>query len=813
MTETSPPAPELEALDREPASRRLSLVWLIPLVALVLSLGVAWRSYSERGPLIEITFNNAAGIAAGKTTLRFRDVTVGTVEKLALTPDLRRVVASVRVDKDVAGYIDGDARFWVVRPSVNAQGISGLETVISGVYIGAFWDDQPGEPVSRFDALPRPPLTPADQPGLRVRLRAPEGGSVSVGSPVLFKRIQVGKVENVELTPAGDVVLDLFIDAPNDARISEGTRFWNASGFNVSVGPQGAQLNVESLVALLQGGVAFDEVAPGAKVRPGHIFQLYASETLARQNVFEEDTGFRQHLTVYFDGSVRGLQAGAPVEFRGVTVGEVTGIEAALLEGERGPKVALRTTLSLTPQRFGIDAGSDAVMARQMLDLIESEVNRGMRAQLATSGLLGQSLHVDLAMMDNAPPGELNRHAAPYPVLPSAPTQPSGVASSAQGLMQRLSSLPIEDLMRSAQALLGNINALVTSDSVKAAPENLGLAIADLRKLIAAPGVQQAPDQLAAILASVQGITDEVKQQQLVARLGATLDAAKLAIDKVGDVTGEQVPQVVAEINALSARLRDLPLEDLLASGNKLLASLDALVQSDGVQNLPGSLDATVAELRANLAALRDGGAIDNANATLASVRQIADEVARSNLTASIQQVAAEAQAAVGNLNTATNDLPQLMASLRALSDKAAQLPLDQLVAAGTDLLSTADGFLKADGMDQVPASLTASLDALRQILVGLKDGGAVDNLNTTLASADKAAAALSDATTGLPGLITELSEVAARADATLASVGPDSQVNRETLALLRQIRDSARSVQDLAQALQRQPNSVLFGR
>lgn len=325
--------------------------------------------------------------------------------------------------------------------------------------------------------------------------------------------------------------------------------------------------------------------------------------------------------------------------------------------------------------------------------------------------------------------------------------------------------------------------------------------------------MQQAPDQLAAILASVQGITDEVKEQQLVARLGATLDAAKLAIADVGTVASDQVPHLVEQIDALSARIKDLPVEDLLASGQHLLDSLDALVKSDGVQALPGSLVATIADLRADLQALREGGVIDNAAATMASVRQITDEVARANLTASIQAVAAEAQAAVANLNVASNDLPQLMTSLRALSDKAAQLPLDQLVAAGTDLLQTADGFLQADGMDQVPASLTASLDALRQILVGLKDGGAVANLNATLASADKAATALSDASTGLPQLIAQLNEVATRADATLASVGPDLQVNRETLALLRQIRDSARSVQDLAQALQRQPNSVLFGR
>ena len=181
-----------------------------------------------------------------------------------------------------------------MRPSVTAQGVSGIETVISGVYIDAFWDDEPAPASSRFAALPRPPLTPADQPGLRVRLRAPDGGSMTIGAPVLFKRIQVGRIETIELTDAGDVMIDIFVNAPNDLRLTEGTRFWNASGFSIQLGAGGASLNVESLISLLQGGVAFDTVgSDAAPVEAGHVYELYASETAARQNVFEDEPGAR----------------------------------------------------------------------------------------------------------------------------------------------------------------------------------------------------------------------------------------------------------------------------------------------------------------------------------------------------------------------------------------------------------------------------------------------------------------------------------------------------------------------------------------
>ena len=163
MTDTPPPAPEIETPKPE-AGWRLSAVWLVPLIALVIALGVAWRTYSDRGPIIEIVLDNAAGVEAGQTTIRFRDVNVGVVESVALTDDLKRVVVTVRVRKDVAQFVDDSAQFWVVRPSVTAQGVSGIETVLSGVYIAAYWDATPGPRVQSFEALPRPPLTPADRP-------------------------------------------------------------------------------------------------------------------------------------------------------------------------------------------------------------------------------------------------------------------------------------------------------------------------------------------------------------------------------------------------------------------------------------------------------------------------------------------------------------------------------------------------------------------------------------------------------------------------------------------------------------------------
>ena len=812
MSDTPPP-PKVETPKAPgPLRHRISAVWLIPLIALIISLGVAWRSYSDRGPLVEIVFDDGAGIEAGNTTVRFRDVVVGTVESIRLSDDLKHVIASARINKDIAKYLDASAEFWVVRPSVNAQGISGLETVVSGVYIEAYWDNTIGDRVSAFQALENPPLTPADQPGTRVRLRAPDGGSMSVGAPVLYKKIQVGKVEDVQLSDAGDVMIDVFIDAPNDKRLVEGTRFWNASGFDISLGLQGASLNVESLISLLQGGVAFDTVGSDTKaVEEGHVYELYDSQGAARKNAIEDSNAPREKLDVYFNGSVAGLEVGADVQFRGLKVGEVSSIQAAVSPGQT---VALRATLSIIPTRMGIPQTDDAdAMRAGLYRLISSEVSRGMRAQLAASGLLSQTLYVDLITVEKPEPARFDPNAEPYPTIPTAPGDVSGIAASAQGVMTRLSNLPIEDLVNTVQSLLANVNTIVTDPAVRAAPSNLGLLIGDVRKVVAEPGVQRAPAQVAEILASVRSVVDQITEQQLVTRLGAALDATRTAVASIDTLATDNVPAVVAQIEALSAQLQSLPLRDLVTSGTDLVNTVDALAKGDGVQNLPASLDSSLTEVRGLLAQLREGGAVDDATASLANLREITDQLARTNLTASIQQVTDEARAAIANVNTATSQLPQLVDGLTRLSDRANQLPLEDLVTAGTRVLNTADSFLNSKGLAGVPASLTASLDQLRSILAALQNGGAVDNLNATMASMRDAAESVNQATGDLPALIAQLNGVAARADQTIESLGPNSPINRETLVLLREVRDAAKSVTDLATAIQRKPNSVLFGR
>jgi paraquat-inducible protein B len=799
----TPPPPVIETPREGGPRRRISAVWLVPLIALIFSVAVAWRTYSERGPVIVIEFEDAGGIVAGQTAIRFRDVTIGQVEALNFSPDLQKVLVTARVARHMAEFIDADAQFWLVRPQVTAQGVTGIETVLSGVYIQAFFDSEPGASAERFVALTRAPLTPADQPGLRVRLRSPDGGSVSEGAPVLFKRVPVGKIELVELTPEGDVLMDLFIDAPHDRFVTTATRFWNASGFSIQIGASGASLNVESLISLLQGGIGFDTVTSGGlPVEDDRIFALYASESAARQSALDDDIGNRVTLSSIFDGSVRGLQVGAAVEFRGIRIGEVTDLQAVVAPDEFGtPMVSTRATFVVMPSRMGFSGDN---LVERVLDLLEIRVPQGLRARLSSANILTGALFVDLVDDPEAPPAVFERDAEPWPILPGLPADPSSIAASAEGVLERVSNLPIEELLENAVAFIGNINALITDEAVRTAPQNLGLLLADIRALVNQDAIQNAPADLAALLASVRGMVEDITERQVARAVTEALAHVDTVVATV-NTAAERLPPLIDSLTALSNRATELPLDELFSSAGGLVASLDGWLASEGMQDLPVALGRSLDELRLTLAELRAGGTVENVNATLAAVDRA---------TAAISEAAVELPALLQRLNViADQDLPPLVEELTTLSRRAGDLPLEELVASSTDLVTSIDTFLATEGMQDLPVSLAETLNELRQVLTDLREGGAVDSFNTTMASADQAARTIADATADLPVLIAQLTAVATRADAALSTVTPGSEINRDTQLLLREVRDAARAVTTLATALERRPNSILFGR
>jgi len=501
------PEPERNAVSEAVVTtRRLpSIVWLIPLVAALVGGFVAWRTWSELGPKIEIQFESAEGLEAGKTEIKYKDVAVGVVEEIRLQPDLSGVVCTARMVQGAEDYLREKTRFWVVRARVAGGQVSGLGTIFSGAYIGID-PVREGESRASFVGLEIPPIVTSDVPGKRFVLRSHRAGSVAIGTPLYFRKIQVGEVVSSELDASGEfVTVQVFVHAPHDHRVHRDTRFWDAGGVQVSVGTQGVDVEIESVVSLLIGGIAFEtpfgEI--GEPAEEGTVFELYASRDATKREVYTQ----KAYYLLYFDTSVRGLNVGAPVEFRGIQIGEVRDVKLEIDPATQQFRIPV--LVEIEPERFGNMGELEPQQRQQALQRL---VARGLRAQLQSGSLLTGQLLVELDMHEGQPPAEIV-WSEPYPVFPTIPTSLEEITSSLTRLAKRLEKVPLDQIATSidrtldtaraaleqAQQTLAAANSLVGPDSP--ANSELRQALVELTDAarsigLAADQIQRQPDSL-----------------------------------------------------------------------------------------------------------------------------------------------------------------------------------------------------------------------------------------------------------------------------------------------------------------------------
>lgn len=490
--------PEIPAAEARPHRRRFSLIWLIPIAAAAVTGYLLWTTYAARGPLISVQFDTADGLTAGQTQVRYKSVTIGTVENIDLAEDLSGVSARIRMDKDIEERLTDRARFWVVRPRLTAGNVSGLETIVSGAYI-EFDPGQPGGEARRaYRGLEDPPGIRSDEPGRIFTLKTWRLGSLNRGSPVFFRDVQVGEILSFDPPGLdGIVTLRAFIRSPYESYVRDGSRFWNTSGVRLAFGPDGLNLEVESLRAVLAGGVAFDtpprdREAPPAPDRAE--FTLYTSVEDAIAATSEN----RLEFLVYLEGNVRGLAPRSPVEMRGIRIGSVVGLSLAYDQVANEFRVPVR--IAVEPERISFPEGRPQTEVRAALDRFVAE---GLRAQLASGNLLTGQKVISFDFVPDAPPAQV-REENGLLVIPSHGGS-GDVFTAVSAIASQLERFPIAEIGRNLNGTLAAVNGLASGPELKGAIANLSSTLAEVQSL-----VRKADGGLGPLLRRLPAIADNL---------------------------------------------------------------------------------------------------------------------------------------------------------------------------------------------------------------------------------------------------------------------------------------------------------------
>jgi paraquat-inducible protein B len=499
MTEKGRSASEKPAMQ---VRRRVSIIWLLPLIAALGAGWLGWQALSSRGPTITITFTRVEGLEAGKTKIKHNDVELGVIESLAPTPDLTHVVATARMSKFADNHLSEGTRFWIVRPRFSVEGISGLSTLISGAYVE--FDPGQGPMTHNFTALEEPPVVNANEPGVSYTLHTTRLGSIGQGAPVYYRGLRVGQVLGDELSDIdGSVTVRIFVRAPHDQLVHDGTRFWNASGVTVTAGSEGLKVQSESLWTLLAGGIDFDVPAggeAGERATSNASFTLYDDAAAAYDAIYIRKARFLLH----FPQGVANLKPGAEVRMQGIRIGQVTDVHMEF--DTRTDRFSVPVVIEIEADRVKLlhDTSPVRDFEQRAYGTFSRFVARGLRAQLGSGNLITGQKVVNLDFVPDAPATK-TIDGGQYPEIPTIPSE------------------DFDAVFASAKALLSGLQ----------------MTTAKLNGMLSSPEVARSLRSLDSSLANLDQITHDARAAgvgQLITTLRATADSADSAL-KQADAT------------------------------------------------------------------------------------------------------------------------------------------------------------------------------------------------------------------------------------------------------------------------------------
>ena len=441
--------------------KSISKIWLVPIVAICMGAWMFYHQWSNQGPLINIVFENASGLEVGKTKIKMHNVDVGEVKSIALTEDLQKVLVTARMSANSEGLLRESTEFWAVNPRISLNGISGLNTLVSGTYINMSTNLE--GPSSRdFVALSAPPITPSGTPGLHVTLNSDAEFAFKEGDPVIYKGLKVGEFESIYFNFEERVVYyNTFIQAPYHKLITTNTKFWNTSGVEMDIGANGFKVKSSSIETLITNGVAFgvpEGMPQGNRVSERSYFNIHDSYDSAAEERYKESAKF----VILVEDTVRGLHVGAPVEYRGIKVGKVLDINPPNSNQQKwlDAGVAIPVVIGIQPGR--VEQTDDDIGIEFINRQITTWVENGFRASLQTGNLLTGALFVNLEQYANVPSVEMEKFQD-YPVIPSISNEFSQITEKVSAILDNINDMDLIQLSEAANKMMDDISASANS--------------------------------------------------------------------------------------------------------------------------------------------------------------------------------------------------------------------------------------------------------------------------------------------------------------------------------------------------------------
>ncbi len=546
---------------------RFSLIWIIPITAALIGGWLLFKYYNERGTIINIIFDEASGIEEGRTPIRYKDIVVGKVRKLRLTEDLNKVRVTAEIYPEMAQNLGEKTKFWVKKPRITLQGVSGLDTLLSGVYIGL----DPGiksKPLDNYLGLSTVPFITNDFSGTRIAIRTKSLGSLDIGSPVYHNKINVGEITSYKLNlDTEDIDVFIYVHEPYDKLIKSNTRFWNASGIEVNVSPTGISARMESMVSLLIGGIAFETPKEGVSKEIGGetIFTLYDSYKVAQENTELYNKLF---YTLYFDDSLHGLTEDSSIEYSGVRVGKV---EKILLQHDKA-KNTIKTAVKVS---LRIDKFSSKADKKEAETTLKSLVGKGLQAQLATDSLLTGARYISLSIPPARLLGEekgINKFVLQSTSIEKASVFPTTAAQST------LMNFDATEISNELTETLASVKSLLNSNDVKKTLSGLANTTENLDRITSQLDKEGFSKELINTLASAKKTTKHINKLMLDAQKAVvTISSATDKLQKDAGHTLKTFSNVSNKLEQSTAKT----MQSIHRTSSTLDAGLKATLSED----------------------------------------------------------------------------------------------------------------------------------------------------------------------------------------------------------------------------------------